>query len=178
VLGGLSAALTGFALSARFDRPYLPRETAVLNLSKKILVAIDGSPQSDKAAEEAVRLATVSGTRFRSKVYAILVLPGMRAPSFTDFFPSPPATERPDWEEKRKRIFYVIEKAAAEADVPLESVVVYGDAAEEIMAFAEGAEIDVIVIGSSGSGRVKRTLMGSVSTKVALHASHSVYIVR
>jgi nucleotide-binding universal stress UspA family protein len=172
------SALTGFALSARFDRPYLPRETAVLNLSKKILVAIDGSPQSDKAAEEAVRLATVSGTRFRSKVYAILVLPGMRAPSFTDFFPSPPATERPDWEEKRKRIFYVIEKAAAEADVPLESVVVYGDAAEEIMAFAEGAEIDVIVIGSSGSGRVKRTLMGSVSTKVALHASHSVYIVR
>jgi nucleotide-binding universal stress UspA family protein len=150
----------------------------VLNLSKKILVAIDGSPQSDKAAEEAVRLATVSGTRFRSKVYAILVLPGMRAPSFTDFFPSPPATERPDWEEKRQRIFYVIEKAAAEADVQLESVVVYGDAAEEIMTFAESAHIDVIVIGSSGSGRVKRTLMGSVSTKVALHASHSVYIVR
>jgi nucleotide-binding universal stress UspA family protein len=72
----------------------------------------------------------------------------------------------------------VIEKAAAEADVQLESVVVYGDAAEEIMTFAESAQIDVIVIGSSGSGRVKRTLMGSVSTKVALHASHSVYIVR
>jgi nucleotide-binding universal stress UspA family protein len=150
----------------------------MLNLSKKILVAIDGSPQSDKAAEEAVRLATVSGTRFKSKVYAILVLPSMRAPSFTDFFPSPPATERPDWEEKRKRIFYVIEKVAAEADVLLENVVVYGDAAEEIMAFAESNDIDVIVIGSSGSGRVKRTLMGSVSTKVALQASHSVYIVR
>ena len=66
----------------------------MLNLSKKILVAIDGSPQSDKAAEEAVRLAMASGSRFKSKVYAILVLPGMRAPSFTDFFPSLPATER------------------------------------------------------------------------------------
>jgi len=150
----------------------------MLNLSKKILVAIDGSPQSDKAAEEAVRLATVSGPRIKSKVYAILVLPGMRAPSFTDFFPSPPATERPDWEEKRRRIFYVVEKAATEADIPLENVVVYGDAAEEIMACAEREEIDVIVIGSSGSGRVKRTLMGSVSTKVALHSRHSVYIVR
>jgi len=150
----------------------------MLNLSKKILVAIDGSPQSDKAAEEAVRLATVSGPRIKSKVYAILVLPGMRAPSFTDFFPSPPATERPDWEEKRRRIFYVVEKAAAEADISLENVVVYGDAAEEIMACAEREEIDVIVIGSSGAGRVKRTLMGSVSTKVALHSRHSVYIVR
>jgi nucleotide-binding universal stress UspA family protein len=150
----------------------------MLILSKKILVAIDGSPQSDKAAEEAVRMAAASGRRFKSKVYAVLVLPSMRAPSFTDFFPSPPATEQPDWEQKRQRLFYVVEKAAAENDVSLESVVVYGDAAEEIMDFAESEEVDVIVIGSSGSGPIKRTLMGSVSTKVALHASQSVYIVR
>ncbi|MDY6849791.1 MAG: universal stress protein [Geoalkalibacter sp.] len=150
----------------------------MLNLSKKILVAIDGSPQSDKAAEEAVRLAAASGKRFKSRVFAILVLPGNRAPSFTDFIPSPPLTERPDWEEKRKRIFYVVEKSAAEADVPLENVVVYGDPAEEIMAFAEQEEISVIVIGSSGAGRVRRTLLGSVSTKVALHARCSVYVVR
>lgn len=150
----------------------------MLNLSKKILVAIDGSPQSDKAAEEAVRLAKASGGRFKSNVHAILVLPGMRTPSFTDFFPSPPATERPDWEEQRKRIFYVVEKAAAEAEVPLHVEVVYGDPAEEIMAFAEQEAIDVIVIGSSGTGRVKRAFLGSVSTKVSLHARCSVYIVR
>ncbi len=150
----------------------------MLNLSKKILVAIDGSPQSDKAAEEAIRLAGASGTRFKSKVYAILVLPSMRSPSFTDFFPSPPATERPDWEEKRKRIFYVVEKAAAEPASALENVVVYGDPAEEILSFAEREEIDVVVIGSSGVGRVKRTFLGSVSTKVAMHARQSVYIVR
>ncbi|HDR46480.1 MAG TPA: universal stress protein, partial [Geoalkalibacter subterraneus] len=87
-------------------------------------------------------------------------------------------TERPDWEEKRKRIFYVVEKSAAEAEVPLENLVVYGDPAEEIMAFAEQEEISVIVIGSSGAGRVRRTLLGSVSTKVALHAKCSVYVVR
>lgn len=150
----------------------------MLNLSKKILVAIDGSPQSDKAAEEAIRLALASGSRFKSKVYAMLVLPSMRAPSFTDFFPSLPATERPDWEETRKKIFYVVEKAASEAEVILQTVVVYGDAAEEIMSFAEQEGIDVIVIGSSGSGRVKRALLGSVSLKIAMHARHSVYIVR
>ncbi|BCR06125.1 universal stress protein [Desulfuromonas versatilis] len=150
----------------------------MLNLSKKILVAIDGSPQSDKAAEEAVRLAAASGTRFKSKVHAMLVLPSMRTPSFTDFFPSPPATERPDWEETRKRIFYVVEKAAREADVPLVSEVVYGEAAEEILSFAEEHEMDVIVIGSSGSGRVRRALLGSVSAKVASQARCSVYIVR
>jgi nucleotide-binding universal stress UspA family protein len=150
----------------------------MLNLSKKILVAIDGSPQSDKAAEEAVRLAAAAGTRFKSKVYAMLVLPGMRTPSFTDFFPAPPATEQPDWEEKRQRIFYVVEKAASEAGVALENRVVYGDATEEILGFAEDEEISVIVIGSSGAGRVRRALLGSVSAKVAMHARCSVYIVR
>lgn len=150
----------------------------MLNLSKKILVAIDGSPQSDKAAEEAVRLAAASGARFKSKLHAILVLPSMRTPSFTDFFPSPPATERPDWEAKRQRIFFVVEKAAAEFDVALETHVVYGDATEEILALAEQENIDVIVIGSSGAGPVKRALLGSVSTKISLHARCSVYIVR
>jgi nucleotide-binding universal stress UspA family protein len=150
----------------------------MLTLSKKILVPIDGSPQSDKAAEEAIRLAAASGKRFKSKVYAVMVLPSMRAPSFTDFFPSPPATELPDWEQKRQRLFYVVEKAAGEADVSLESMVVYGDAAEEILSLSEEKECDVIVIGSSGKGRMKRTIMGSVSTKVALHARCSVYVVR
>lgn len=149
----------------------------MLRVGKKILVAIDGSPQSDKAAEEAVRLAQSCGSTFTSTLHALLVLPGMRAPSFTDFFPSLPATERPDWEENRKRIFYVVEKAAHENGMPIKSSVVYGDAAEEILAYADQEEIDVIVIGSSGVGRVKR-LLGSVSTKIALHAKQSVYIVR
>ncbi|MDF1581272.1 MAG: universal stress protein [Desulfuromonadales bacterium] len=151
----------------------------MLNIGKNILVAIDGSPQSDKAAEEAVRLGMNNSTSsFKSKVFAILILSGDHNPSFTDFFPKPLDTELPDWEEKRQRIFYVVEKAARESGTPLECVVRYGDAAEEIMLFAEDNDINVIVIGSSGVGRVKRTLLGSVSTKIALHSRHSVYIVR
>ncbi len=150
----------------------------MLTLSKKVLVAIDGSPQSDKAAEEAVRMAMVSGTRFKSQVYAVLVLPSMKTPSFTDYFPDKPATEMPGWQEKRDRLFYVVEKAASEADVQLESLVIYGDPAEELIRMAEEKNCDMIVVGSSGKGRVKRTLLGSVSTKVALHAHCSVYIVR
>lgn len=150
----------------------------MLTLSKKVLVAIDGSPQSDKAAEEAVRMAMVSGSRFKSQVYAVLVLPSMKTPTFTDFFPDKPATEMPGWQEKRDRLFYVVEKAAAEADVQLESMVVYGDPAEELIRMAMDKNCDMIIVGSSGKGRVKRTLLGSVSTKVALHAHCSVYIVR
>jgi nucleotide-binding universal stress UspA family protein len=150
----------------------------MLMLSKKILVAIDGSPQSDKAAEEAIRLASQSGPKLPGQVFAVVVLPGLKSPSFTDFLPSKPPTEEPGWQEKRDRLFYVVEKAAREAGIPCESLVLYGDPAEELIHFAREKSCDVIVIGSSGKGMVKRTLLGSVSSKVALQAQSSVFIVR
>ncbi len=150
----------------------------MLNLRKKILVAIDGSPLSDKAAEEAVRLAAGNPSKFKSKIYAMLVLPNAPRNTFTDFLPSPPITESTKWEELRQRIFYVIEKDAAEYDIPLEIKVVYGNPADELINFAEKESIDVIVIGSTGKGYIKSKLLGSVSLKVARQAHCSVYIVR
>jgi nucleotide-binding universal stress UspA family protein len=150
----------------------------MLNLRKKILVAIDGSPLSDKAAEEAVRMAAGNPSQFKSKIYAVLVLPNAPRNTFTDFVPSRPITESKEWEELRQRIFYVIEKDAAEAGIPLEAKVAYGDPADELINFADKEQVDVIVIGSTGKGFLKRKLLGSVSDKVARHARCSVYIVR
>ena len=150
----------------------------MLNLRKKILVAIDGSPLSDKAAEEAVRIAAGNPSQFKSKIYAVLVLPNAPRNTFTDFVPARPITETSEWEDLRQRIFYVIEKDANEAGIPLEIKVAYGDPAEELINFAAKQEIDVIVIGSTGKGFLKRQLLGSVSDKVARHAKCSVYIVR
>lgn len=150
----------------------------MLNLSKKILVAIDGSPMSDKAAEEAVRLAAWNPSKAKSTIYALLVLPNAPTSTFTDFVPSPPITERKEWEEKRKKIFYVIEKNCTDQGVPLEIKVVYGDPADELISFAEKENIDVIVVGSSGKGFLKRKLLGSVSQKVVEQARCSVYIVK
>lgn len=150
----------------------------MLNLRKKILVAIDGSPQSDKAAEEAVRMAAGNRSQFKSRIYAMLVLPNAPANTYTDFLPSRPPTEQEKWEELRSKIFYVIEKDAQEADIPLEIKVVYGDPADELVEFAKREEMDVIIIGSSGKGFLRRKLLGSVSHKVAKYASCSVYIVR
>jgi len=150
----------------------------MLTLSKKILVAIDGSPQSDKAAEEAVRLAAASGQKFKSHIYALLVLPKSDAPAIIDYLPDSRATAVRSVDEIRRRMFYVIEKSAREADVEFENLVAYGEPADEIIHMAKEKECDVIVIGSSGKGRLKRALLGSVSAKVAMQAHLSVYIVR
>jgi nucleotide-binding universal stress UspA family protein len=150
----------------------------MLTLRKKILVAIDGSPMSDKAAEEAVRLAACNQSQFKSKVYAILVLPNAPRTTFTDFVPPKPVTETEQWDELRNKIFYVVEKSAAETNTPLEIKVAYGDPVEELLGYAEREEIDVIVIGSTGKGFLKRKLLGSVSDKVVRNSKCSVYVVR
>jgi nucleotide-binding universal stress UspA family protein len=150
----------------------------MLSLRKKILVAIDGSPMSDKAAEEAVRLAAGNPSQFKSKVYAMLVLPNAPRTTFTDFVPPKPVTETEQWGELRDKIFYVVEKNAEEADIPLEIKVAYGEPVDELLAFASREEIDVIVIGSTGKGFLKRKVLGSVSDKVVRNARCSVYVVR
>jgi len=150
----------------------------MLNLRKKILVAIDGSPLSDKAAEEAVRMAAGNPSKFKSKVYGLLVLPNAPRTTFTDFVPAQSITEKAEWAELKERIFYVIEKIAGEEDVLLETAVVYGDPAEELIHFAQKEEVDVIVIGSTGKGFLKRKFLGSVSHKVVRDAKCSVYVVR
>src|SRR5512138_1786254 len=142
----------------------------MLSLLKKILVAIEGLPMSDKAAEEAVRLAAGNPSQFKSKVYAMLVLPNAPRSTFTDFVPPKPVTETEQWGELRDKIFYVIEKNAAEAAIPLEIKVAYGDPVEELLGFAEKEEIDVIIIGSTGKGFLKRKVLGSVSDRVVRRA--------
>src|SRR5690242_12521143 len=117
-------------------------EEQMLNLRKKILVAIDGSPLSDKAAEEAIRMAAGTPSQFKSKVYGLLVLPNAPRNTFTDFVPARPITEQEKWTELKERIFFVVEKNATEMEVPLETAVVYGDPAEELIRFAHKEEID------------------------------------
>jgi len=150
----------------------------MLNLRKKILVAIDGSPQSDKAAEEAVRMASGNSSQFKSVVYAMLVLPNAPTSTYTDFVPSAPVTESEQWNSLRERIFYVVEKSASENNVSLEMVVEYGEPAVKLLDFAKREQVDVIVIGSSGKGFIQRKIKGSISHKVATEAPCSVYIVR
>ncbi len=150
----------------------------MLNLSKKIIVAIDGSPPSDKAAEEAVRLAAASSTdTFKSTLFAVIVRPAKDDPSLHDLYPGP-GGQLTDWDTRQQRIFYVVDKAAAEAGIQLRKEVVYGEVDGQLLQFAEREDCDLIVIGSSGKGRLRRAFQGSVSTRVALSASCSVYIVR
>ncbi len=70
------------------------------------------------------------------------------------------------------------ERTAAAIGVPdAEVAVTVGDPGSEICRIAE-RDFDVVVVGSHGSGVVKRVLLGSVSHHVLHHAPCPVFVVR
>ena len=56
------------------------------------------------------------------------------------------------------------------------AVVVRGDAASAILEVAEDEDVDLIVMGRRGLGRLKGALVGSVSEKVTRHATVPVFL--
>lgn len=92
----------------------------------------------------------------------------------------------PRWEEAmyaqfrelgREAISYV-EIAAKDAGVEVETLILEGHPAEEILNFAEKKDIDMIVVGSLGKTDIERFLLGSVSENIVRGAKVPVLVVR
>jgi nucleotide-binding universal stress UspA family protein len=143
-----------------------------------VLLATDGSGESDRAARMAVELSRNLG----SELHVIQVAP----------LPSPYASPEsavidPRYRDKIRR------RTKEEVDANLEKVVgrlmeVGGEVADahaaigrpdaEIVRHAEELAAGLIVLGSRGLGPLRRAVMGSVSTSVVRHAHSSVLVVR
>jgi nucleotide-binding universal stress UspA family protein len=62
--------------------------------------------------------------------------------------------------------------------VPMESIVRFGDPAEEILEEAEACGADLIVVGTGGRSGIGRVLLGSVAERVFAKATVAVILVR
>ena len=79
---------------------------------------------------------------------------------------------------KRDVTLVLAQQLAAELGVRCEVAVVTGEPVDEIVAYANAIDADLIVVGSRGLGAVKSVLLGSVSTGVLHEAGRPVLVVR
>jgi len=146
---------------------------------KKILLATDGSPGSARALEAAVQLVRRTGARF----HIVTVLPSIdRLARDLEAFAHSEHSSRAleDLLASVEPESLVAARKLCRAhglDEPT-CVVLRGDAAEEILSYADTWEIDLIVVGSRGRGQLKGLLLGSVSQKIGTHSRCSVLIAR
>lgn len=145
-----------------------------------VLVAIDGSENSNRALDFALDLADKYSA-------AVTVLNVSEAPTMgvmpqepIDYSGSGMVVFSKDF---RKLHDEIINKAVAHAkalkpNVAVSSKLREGNPASEIVAAAKEGGFDVVVVGHKGAGRVKEMFLGSVSEKVVHLAPCPVVIVR
>ena len=148
-------------------------EDVALAVGERILVATDGSPAAMEAVAVGVELATEHG----SEVMFVHVVPLVDVVPATGLAPISGAFLHELSDHDRTLLVEAAEVAAAEGIVAT-TVLLRGDTVDEIVAFADSHDADVIVVGSRGRGAISGTLLGSVSRGVLAESKRPVLIVR
>jgi nucleotide-binding universal stress UspA family protein len=143
----------------------------------RVLIAVDGSPCSDRAVQSVAMRPWPAGSQIEvlSVVYARM--PALSDPELMVAAAHIEAVAA-DREQAPARVRRAVDCLAGMPQVSVISKIVEGHPADAILDEAEQWQADLIVVGSHGFGPVKRRLLGSVSQAMALHASCSVEIVR
>jgi nucleotide-binding universal stress UspA family protein len=125
-----------------------------------ILVPTDGSEGTDEAIRQGLELARA----FDATVHALYVVDQTYPAAQWDF-----TTERE--EELATRAVDAVAEQAAGMDVRVEKKVRRGVPHEEIIAYAEGNGVDLIVMGTHGRTGIDRFVSaGSVTERVVRHS--------
>lgn len=137
---------------------------------EKILVAIDGSPSSEKALSAAVDLAA----HYKADLVALSVAELPEVVAMVD--------EVDEMRASAENHFRQIGEAAVEfartRGVSLRSVVLRGQAADAILRYAESEGFQLIVMGRQGHSRIARFFLGSTTDRVSEHSPCTVMIVK
>ncbi|MEU3568025.1 universal stress protein [Kitasatospora sp. NPDC036755] len=135
---------------------------------RRIVVGIDGSPPSKAALRWAVGQAVLTG----ATVHAVAA---WEYPSLYGWF-APMVDDGFERTARRTLSAEINEILGPDRPVEVRESLVLGHAAEVLLEAAAGA--DLLVLGSRGRGTFARTLLGSVSTRCAVHGACPVVIVR
>lgn len=143
----------------------------------QILVPVDGSPTSEKALDEAIRLAQLTGARLRL-VHVVDEL------SYVNGFE--PAMNYlneiiPLMREAGEKLLAHERQKALDKGVEADSVLVVegpGRICDHVAEQARRIKADLIVVGSHGRRGIGRVLLGSDAEQIVRHAPVPVLVVR
>ena len=137
----------------------------------KIILAVDGSDASKKAALKAFFLSRETGI----KILLIHVV-HIPASSITPALTTPMADVMDAMKKQGESILDEIMKIGSDIGVQVEKRLVDGIPDDQIIKTAD--KNDLIILGSKGHSTLDRILIGSVSEKVLHHSNATVMIVR
>lgn len=138
-----------------------------------IVIATDGSPSAVQAIEFGLELAAEQD----AEVTFVHVAPGTEVLPVTGFAMGP-VTVPHEPEEYDMESLYEAARLADVRGMQSHTKLLVGDAAKQIVEYADSIDADLIVVGSRGHGAISSTLLGSVSRAILHAAKRPVLIVR
>ncbi len=138
----------------------------------KILAAVDGSDNSFRALDHAIFLA--------KKVEAHLTAIHVVENPPTVYVESQKLLNEllTKYKAESAKVLDRCKQAAEMSGVNIETVLAEGDAATNIVGYAQREGFALVVIGSRGLGKFKEMVLGSTSSKVLHHTKSAILIVR
>jgi nucleotide-binding universal stress UspA family protein len=140
---------------------------------RKILIATDGSD----SAREAVQFGLDLADEQSAVPFLVYVAPAFDLVPLTGFAVPPPKVPHTPSEADRQPLEEA-EAVAAAKGIEATGTLLSGDPADEIVAYADTIDADLIVVGSRGHGAIASAVLGSVSRGVLHEARRPVLIVR
>jgi nucleotide-binding universal stress UspA family protein len=139
---------------------------------KRILLAVDGSEHSNRAAEKAIGLARITED---SEIELLYVVDGSRSKTDILHYGDSDAASA-----KRRRMLAAFEEMITAENISVTSTVLHGKngVAEPIISHANDGAYDVLVIGSRGLNTMQTMVLGSVSHKVMKYVKAPVMMVK
>ena len=140
---------------------------------KRILIATDGSTPAHEALELGLDLAAEQD----AETFVVHVAPIVDAMPYGGFGYFGPALLH-EFDEHDRGLLNEAAEFAAEKRVDVKTKLLQGNPADEIVAFADTIDADLIVVGSRGHGAIASALLGSVSRGVLHLSRRPVLVVR
>ena len=138
----------------------------------RILIATDGSVGASDAVEVGLDLALEQ----HAEVFVVHVIPAVdvlpwSGIGMTSAFPH-------EVDEADRAPLETAQALAGSRRLTVSASLLVGDPVDEIVAFADTHDVDLIVVGSRGHGALKSALLGSVALGVLHETRRPVLVVR
>jgi nucleotide-binding universal stress UspA family protein len=148
-------------------------------MTKKILVAIDGSPEADTALLKMLEFIRPGESEI-SAVYVISPAKYSTIEGAAGYEGISTLHEIRDRiiAEEREQVTERVKSIAHDNGIEISMLIRMGDPRSEILKAAEEISADIIAVGSTGKGLGQRILLGSVSTYIVTHARVTTMVIR
>ncbi|MBM4762991.1 universal stress protein [Bacillus sp. B15-48] len=137
---------------------------------KNIMLAYDGSEHAFRAAE---KVASLAKNMEESEITIVYVIDSAASKGDVLHYPSKELIQ-----ETRKRRLKKVEDFLEQQGIIYKHEILYGEAPEKIVRYANSHDFDLVAVGSRGLNALQEMVLGSVSHKVAKRVKAPVMIIK